>query len=106
LAELVATAGGLEGMVRGLSDSRYGPALATGWQRYQAGEGIAVLERELERWQAEHTAAMLSRDPLSIAIPMGYLGCQEVEAANLRLVAQAVALNSEREQARRDLIMV
>lgn len=106
LAELVATAGGLEGLVRGLSDTPYGSALTTGWRRYQAGEGMAVLERELERWQAEHTATMFRRDPLSIAIPIGYLGYKEVEAANLRLVAQAVALNIEREQARRDLIVV
>lgn len=106
LADLVATAGGLEGLVRGLSDTPYGPALATGWRRYQAGAGSAVLERELERWQAEHTAAMFRRDPLSLAIPMGYLGCKEVEGANLRLVAQAVALNIEREQVRRDLILV
>ena len=106
LAELVATAGGLEGMVRGLSNTHYGPVLATGWQRYQAGEGIAALERELERWQAEHAAAMFRRDPLSIAISIGYLGCKEVEGTNLRLVAQAVGLNSAREQARRDLILV
>jgi vacuolar-type H+-ATPase subunit C/Vma6 len=49
---------------------------------------------------------MFSRDPLSIAIPIGYLGCKEVEMTNLRLIAQAVALGMEREQARRDLIVV
>jgi vacuolar-type H+-ATPase subunit C/Vma6 len=49
---------------------------------------------------------MFSRNPLSVAIPIGYLGCKEVEVANLRLVAQAVALGMKREQARRDLIIV
>jgi V/A-type H+-transporting ATPase subunit C len=107
LAELVAEAGSLEGMVRGLSDSRYGQALQAGWRRYQVGEGgIAVLERELERWQAERIAAMFTRNPLSITIPIGYLGCKEIEIANLRLVAQAVALGMKREQVRRDLIAV
>jgi vacuolar-type H+-ATPase subunit C/Vma6 len=107
LARVVSEAGGLGGVVRGLSDTRYGPALEAGWRRYQTEESnFAVLERELDRWQAEQTAAMFTRDPLSIAIPIGYLGCKEVEVANLRLVAQAVALDMKREQVRRDLIIV
>lgn len=106
LAYLVSEAGGLEGAVRGLSDTCYRPALEAGLKRYQSGEGnFGVLERELERWQAERTAAMFTRDPLSIAIPIGYLGCKEVEVANLRLIAQAVALDMKREQVRRDLII-
>ncbi len=107
LSELVTKDEGLEGVVQALSDTRYGPALAAGWQRYQAGEGgLTVLERELERWQARQTAAMFSRNPLGIAIPIGYIGCKELEVANLRLIAQAVALDMKREQVRRDLIMV
>lgn len=107
LAEQVAQTDGLEGIVRGLGDTCYGPVLEAGWQRYQAGEGnVTVLERELERWQAKHTAAMFTRNPLSIAIVIGYFGCKEIEVANLRLIAQAVALGMEREQARRELIIV
>jgi V/A-type H+-transporting ATPase subunit C len=107
LVQLVAEANELEDVVRGLSDTRYGPALEAGWRRYQTEESnFAVLERELERWQAKQTAAMFTRNPLSIAIPIGYLGCKEVEVANLRLVAQAVALDMNREQVRRDLIIV
>jgi vacuolar-type H+-ATPase subunit C/Vma6 len=48
---------------------------------------------------------MFTYDPLSIAIPIGYLGCKEVEVANLRLIGQAVALDMNRKQARRDLII-
>ena len=106
LVQLVAEANELEGLVRGLSDTRYGPALEAGWRRYQSEESnFAVLERELERWQAERTAAMFTCDPLSIAIPIGYLGCKEVEVTNLRLIAQAVALDMNRKQVRRDLII-
>jgi vacuolar-type H+-ATPase subunit C/Vma6 len=64
------------------------------------------MQRELERWQTEHIAAMFNRNSLSIAIPIGYIGCKETEVANLRLVAQAVALGMKREQVRRDLIIV
>jgi V/A-type H+-transporting ATPase subunit C len=107
LAQLAAEAGGLDVVVHALSDTVYGPALELGWQRYQAAEGdFAVLERELERWQAEQTAAMFSADPLSIAIPIAYVGCIETEAANLRLIAQAVDLDMNRQQVRRDLIVV
>jgi ATP synthase A1 C subunit len=106
LAKLITESDGLAGIVRGLSDTRYGQALDTAWRRYQAGEGnLSVLERELERWQAKHTAAMFTRNPLSIAIPIGYFGTKEVEIANLRLIAQAVALQLKREQVRHDLII-
>jgi vacuolar-type H+-ATPase subunit C/Vma6 len=107
LAKLVTEASGLEDIVLALSDTRYGEALKTGWHRYQAREGgLTKLERELERWQAKHTAAMFNRNPLTIAIPIGYLGCKELEVANLRLIAQAVALDLNREQIRSDLIIV
>jgi len=107
LANLVTEGNGVEGVVLGLSNTRYGPALQAGWQRYQAGEGgLTVIERELERWQAEQTAAMFGRNPLSIAIPIGYIGCKELEVTNLRLIAQAIELGMRREQVRRNLIMV
>ncbi len=107
LAELVAAGQGVEDIILGLSETRYGPALAAGWQRYQAGEAsLTVLERELERWQAGQTAAMFSRNPLSIAIPLGYIGCKEIEVANLRLIAQTIDLGLARAQAERDLIIV
>ncbi len=100
-------AGGLEGLVRQLGTTRYGPALEAGWRRYQAGgDGLTKLERELERWQAQRTAAMFSLNPLSIAVPIGYIGCKELEIVNLRLIAEAVGLNIKREQVRQDLIMV
>jgi V/A-type H+-transporting ATPase subunit C len=107
LAHLVTEGNGVEGALLGLNQTRYGPALQAGWQRYQAGEGgLSVIERELERWQAEQTAAMFGRNPLSIAIPIGYIGCKELEVANLRLIAQAVSLDMPREQTRRNLIIV
>jgi len=107
LANLVAEGNGVEGVVLGLSHTRYGRALQTGWQRYQADEAnLSVIERELERWHAGQTAAMFGRNPLSIAIPIGYIGCKELEVANLRLIAQAVELDMPREQVRRNLIIV
>lgn len=107
LAELVAAGGGVEGIVADLRTTRYGPALETGWQRYRAGEGgLAVLERELERWHATRTTALFHGNPLGIGIAIGYMGCKEVEVANLRLIAQAVFLDMKRDQVQRDLIIL
>lgn len=107
LAELVAAGGGVEGIVAGLSTTRYGPALEAGFQRYRAADGgLAALERELERWRAGRIAALFHGDPLGIGIVVGYMGCKEVEVANLRLIAQAVFLDMPREPVQRDLIIV
>jgi V/A-type H+-transporting ATPase subunit C len=105
LVDFIAGAAGPEAVVRGLSDTRYGTPLQLGWERYQAPGGhFAMIERELERWQAHTGAAMFARNPLSIAIPLGFLACKEVEAANLRLIAQAVRLDLDREEIKADLI--
>ena len=107
LAGLANEANGVDGVVRALRDTPYGRALEAGWGRYQAGEGgIAALERELERWQAGQRAAMFHRDPLSIAIPIGYLGYKETEVANLRLIAQGAELNMRLELVRREMIIL
>lgn len=106
LVELVAQAGGIEEVVRSLSDTRYGQALAAGWQRYQAGQaGLIVFERELERWQGQWFARLFTSNPLSIAVPLGYIGCKELEVANLRLIAQAVAHGLKRDEVRQELII-
>jgi vacuolar-type H+-ATPase subunit C/Vma6 len=106
LVDLVSTAGTIEQVVRHLSGTRYGSALETGWQRYQAeGGNFSMFERELERWQANSDAALFARDPLSIAIPIGYLRCKEVEISNVRLISQAVLLDLDRDEVRPDLII-
>ena len=68
--------------------------------------GLIVFERELERWQAHLFSAMFTRNPLSIAFPLGYIGCKEMEVANLRLIAQAVTLGLKADEIWRELIIV
>lgn len=106
LAAVVAEAGELEGIVRELRNTPYGRALEAGWQRFQGeGGGLTNLERALERWQTEYTASLFNHDPLSMAIPIAYIGLKEVEVTNLRLIVQAVALNLDRQKLQHDLIM-
>jgi len=106
LARLVAETEGVEMLVRHLADHRYRAALEAGWQRYQAaGQDMARLERALERWHIHQKMAMFQGPPLGIAIAIGYLSSKEQEVANLRLIAQAVALNLARDPIRQDLIV-
>jgi V/A-type H+-transporting ATPase subunit C len=106
IVELVAGANELEAVVHGLVGTRYGAAMQAGWQRYQAEkDGLAPLERALERWQVEYAIKMFTNRPLSIAVPIGYLSSKETEIANLRLIAQAVALNMNRERVWQHLII-
>jgi vacuolar-type H+-ATPase subunit C/Vma6 len=106
LAGLVADASKLEGIIQGLRDTPYGKALEAGWQQFQGQGGELIgLERALERWLAEYTASLFHRDPLSIAIPIAYIGAYEVEITNLRLITQAVALNLDRQKLQQNLIM-
>lgn len=107
LAQLVNQAGSLADVIDGLRDTRYAPALTAGWNRYRAANGSeTILERELERWFTHTAAALFGQNPLGIGIPIAYLACKEVEIANLRLIAQAVALELDREAVKPDLILL
>lgn len=107
LVALADEATGVEAVVRGLSNTPYRQALEAGWTRYREAQGgIPALERELERWSARESAAMFHRDPLTIAIPIGYLGYKEAEAENLRLIARGAELRVRKEFVRREMIIL
>jgi len=107
LANWAADSASLQEVVQRLESTRYGDALSAAWRRARTSRAaVAALERALEQWRAAHIAAMFTRDPLGIAIPIGYMGSKEMEATNLRLIAQAVALSMDRAQVRRELIII
>ncbi len=106
LVDIATMARNMGDVMQALQTSRYGTALAAGWERLRTGAGdISVIERELERWQARRTAALFTQDPLSLAIPLAYIGSKETEVANVRLIAQAVDLELDRERVWHDLIL-
>lgn len=57
------------------------------------------LEGGLDDAWAGDARAMLRRDPLGVETPLGYLGCLEAEAKNLRMVGRAIVHEIPREQA-------
>lgn len=107
LLEVASTSTNLENVVRSLADTPYSPALQAGWDRYRSeGGNVTMIERELERWRAGAAAGLFARNPLSIAIPIAYLAHKEIEISNLRLIAQAIVLDLNRETIKPDLIIL
>jgi len=64
------------------------------------------MERELERYVTDLGISMFFRDPLGIAIPLGYIWAKENEMRNLRIIARCKARGLSAEQIREELILV
>ena len=64
------------------------------------------IERELERYVTHLGIDMFFRDPLGIAIPLGYIWAKENELRNLRIIARYKARGLGAEQIREELILV
>lgn len=53
-------------------------------------ERISVLERELERFMIKKGCSSFLKDPLSIAIPVGYIWAKQNEVTNIRIIARSI----------------
>jgi V/A-type H+-transporting ATPase subunit C len=65
---------------------------------------LVLIQRALERWLILKGVSMFGRDPLGIAVAIGYLSAKQAEVANLRLIAYGKSLNLEPDAIRRELI--
>jgi V/A-type H+/Na+-transporting ATPase subunit C len=61
-----------------------------------ADSGAGTIQDALDRDLARFGIAFFNRDPLSIATAIGYITAKRVEVANVRLIAQGVALGLDR----------
>lgn len=102
LKELGAAAD-VESVVRGLSGTPYGTILSSRLDDYRQRGDLASLERGLEEFLARKGTGMFHRDPLSIAVPIGYLWAKTGEVVNVRLIAQGKALGWERNAIQKNL---
>jgi len=103
LAELMA-ATDIEAMLRILEGTVYGPALQARLGEYRQGADAAVLERALDSHLLLKGARMFHRDPLGVAMAVGYLWAKSAEVANLRLIAQGKALGWSPDAVRQEMI--
>ena len=93
-----------ESMARVLSGTPYGTVLMNRWETYRQSADAAVLERGLEEFVVLKGIRMFHRDPLSIAIPTGYIWAKANEVVNVRLIAQGKALGWDRDSIHKELI--
>lgn len=84
-----------------LRGSKFGPALA-GLETLD----LARIQRALDRDLAKFGIAFFTRDPLTMATAIGWITAKGVEVANVRLIAQGVALGVSRAEIENDLIVV
>jgi V/A-type H+/Na+-transporting ATPase subunit C len=71
-----------------------------------AQEKISVLERELDRYMIRKGVAMFFRDPLSIAMAVGYLWAKYNEVTNLRIIARCRLADIPEKELRGELLHV
>ncbi|MBI4444501.1 MAG: V-type ATPase subunit [Acidobacteria bacterium] len=106
ISQPLITGSGIEGLIEELGVSIFGEPLRKGWALYQESGGeLSLLQKELERWRARHFSQLFLTDPLSIAVPLGYIGSKEVEIENLRVLARGLWLGLSSEQTRSELIL-
>jgi vacuolar-type H+-ATPase subunit C/Vma6 len=77
-------------------DSIWRPGLAA-WFEHR---DLARLESDLDHAAAVEAIELFRRgDPLGIDVPVGYIGQQEAEAANLRMIGRVVTHDLDRDEA-------
>lgn len=103
LAELGAAAD-VEAMVPLLQGTPYGSSLQNRLEPYRRSGDAGVLERGLGEVLVLKGIRMFHRDPLSIAIAIGYVWAKSNEIANLRLIAQGKELGWAPEMIREEMI--
>jgi V/A-type H+/Na+-transporting ATPase subunit C len=66
---------------------------------------MSKVQRALERDLARYGMAFFQRDPLSIATAIGFVAAKSAEVANVRLMAQGIALGIRHEEIEKDLMI-
>lgn len=66
---------------------------------------LAKVQYELDRDLARFGISFFSRDPLSISTAIGFITAKKVEAMNLRLIAQGIALGLARSDIEKEMIL-
>ncbi|MFQ6058308.1 MAG: V-type ATPase subunit [Anaerolineae bacterium] len=96
----------VEDVVQGLARTPYGPFLEKGLAEYLQTGDMSSLQRGLERFVVRKGIGMFRRDPLSIAIAIGYIWAKYNEVVNLRIIAQGKAVGLDKAAIKRELILV
>ena len=76
-------------VVSGLEGTKYSEALTDVVPQYNETGSVAVFERALDVYVAEHAKSLSSKKPLGVGPIIGYLSQKESEIKNLKIIARA-----------------
>ena len=76
-------------VVSGLEGTKYSEALTDAVPQYNETGSVAVFERALDLYVAEHAKSLSSKKPLGVGPIIGYLSQKEAEIKNLKIIARA-----------------
>jgi len=93
----------LDQIVRDLSATSFGDALARGQARFNDKQTLSSFEDELGAKLEQENIALFHHDPLSIGIAIAYLAALVKEARDLRLIGRAKAAGWKREEIEKEL---
>ena len=76
-------------VISGLEGTKYSEPLTSVVPQYNETGSVAVFERALDVYVAEHAKSLSSRKPLGVGPIIGYLSQKEAEIKNLKIIARA-----------------
>ncbi len=93
----------IESIVRELSGTDWGDALARGLRRYAESRRVTAFEDEFDTKLTQENLTFFHRDPLSIGIAIAYLTALVTEIRNLRVIGRGKEAGWKREEIEKDL---
>lgn len=76
-------------VISGLEGTKYAEPLSNAITEYNETGSVAVFERALDVYVAEHAKSLASKKPLGVGPIIGYLSQKETEIKNLKIIARA-----------------
>jgi vacuolar-type H+-ATPase subunit C/Vma6 len=89
-----------------LSGTRYESPLRAGLEDYTQSSRLSDFEQHLNRYRTRWMAARMTKDPLGIGVPIGYIGRKVHEVANLRRIAHGIQMHQSADSIKNSLEIV
>jgi V/A-type H+-transporting ATPase subunit C len=93
----------VDDLVRELSDTDFGDALARGLAQYEEKKTVTVFEDEIDAKLTRQNLALFRNDPLSIGIAIAYLTALVNEVRNLRVIGRGKDAGWKRNEIEKEL---
>ena len=77
------------GVISGLEGTKYAEVLVDALSQYNEDGSVAIFERTLDVYLAEHAKTLANKKPLGVGPIIGYLSQKETEIKNLKIIARA-----------------